>query len=238
MYSLNYKQFDWSILSNLLLVAAVCFQWNALFYAFWTSCLKNTFSSTTSVTMLSLMSSLQAVLCVLVTLDEFLPMMSHTQVFMVILIEVIGYSLNFAVENLGIQAVTCGGGMTIFLFAATFAWILKVMSFPSPKIKPTTNYYNGSLKLIGVILMVFAWPGFNTMGSLFDSSNVLSTANLTTSAFYNTVFCLASAIICSLILQSFGNRINLHKFSETIFNVRCRINLERNSDIGLCESNY
>lgn len=137
----------------------------------------------------------------------------------------IGYSLNFAVERLGIKAVTCGGGMTIFLFAAGFALMLKVFTFQQQRIKPSTNYYNGSLKLIGVILMVFAWPGFNTMGSLFDTGNVLDTANLLTSAFFNTVFCLASAIICSLILQSFGNRISLHKFSETIFNVRNVIKL-------------
>lgn len=170
--------------------------------------------------MLSLLSSLQAILCVLVTLDEFLPKMSHTQVFLVIIVEVIGYSLNFAVERLGIQAVNGGGGMTIFLFAAGFGLMMKLLSYPHQKIKPNTNYFNGSLKLIGVILMVFGWPGFNTMGSLFDADNVLSTANLTTSAFYNTIFCLASAIICSLILQSFGNRIHLHKFSESIFNVQ------------------
>jgi hypothetical protein len=69
MYSISHRQFDWSVLSNLLLVAAVCFQWNALFYAFWTSCLNNSFNATTSITMLSLMSSIQAVLCVLVTLE-------------------------------------------------------------------------------------------------------------------------------------------------------------------------
>lgn len=219
MYTFNYRKFDWSVLTNLLFVTAIVLQWNTLFYAFWVSCLTVTFNATTSIGMLNIMSSVEAVLCVLVTVNQFLPRMSHTQVFLVAIIEVIGFSLNLAVETLGIKAVTCGGGMTIFLFASAFAFCIKLFSFPYQKHAPDNNYFNGTLKLIGVILMVFSWPGFNTMGSLFDTSNVSSTANILPSAFYNTVYCLASSIICSLTIQSFSNRIHIHKFTDAIFNV-------------------
>jgi F0F1-type ATP synthase assembly protein I len=173
--------------------------------------------------MLSLMSSVQAVLCVLVTVIPFLSRMSHAQIFLVALIEIIGYSLNFAVELLGINVVTCGGGMTIFLFAATFAYFIKLFNFPFQRHVPDSNYSNGTLKLIGVILMVFSWPGFNVMGTLFDVGNVSSTANLAPSAYFNTILCLSSSIICSITVQSFGNRINMHKFSESVFNVKNKL---------------
>jgi hypothetical protein len=205
-------------------MAAIAFQWNTLFYAFWTSCLNLSFSATTTITMLNFMSSLQAVLCVLVTILPFLSRMSHTQIFLVALIEIVGYSLNFAVEMLGIKAITCGGGMTIFLFAATFAYFIKMFNFPFQKHVPDSSYSNGTLKLIGVLLMVFCWPAFNVMGTLFDVANVSSTANLASSAYFSTILCLSSAIICSLTVQSFGNRINMHKFSESVFNVKYKLN--------------
>ena len=188
--------------------------------------------------MLGLMSSVQAVLCVLVTIAPFLARMSHIQVFLVCIVEVIGFSLNLVVEVLGIKAVTCGGGMTIFLFAAAFGFFIKLFIYPQQRHEPDSNYINGTLKLIGVVLMVFSWSGFNSMGTLFDTSNVSSTANLSPSAYFNTLLCLCSAIICSITVQSFGNRINMHKLSEAVFNVHHRANVEWSIDISVCESHH
>lgn len=103
--------------------------------------------------------------------------------------------------------------MTIFLFAAAFGFFIKLFIYPQQRHEPDSNYINGTLKLIGVVLMVFSWSGFNSMGTLFDTSNVSSTANLSPSAYFNTLLCLCSAIICSITVQSFGNRINMHKLS-------------------------
>lgn len=164
--------------------------------------------------MSGLMASIQAVLCVLVTLMPFLARMSHIQVFLVCIVEVVGFSLNFAVSTQGIKAVMCGGGMGIFLFAASFGFFIKLFNFPQQRHEPDGNYTNGTLKLIGVVLMVFSWAGFNSMGSLFDADNVSESSTLLlASAYFNTILCLAGAIICSLTVQSFGNRINMHKFS-------------------------
>lgn len=50
LISIRYRLYDWTTLTNLVFVSAITFQWNILFYIFWTSCVNNSFASTSSIT--------------------------------------------------------------------------------------------------------------------------------------------------------------------------------------------
>lgn len=220
LISIRYRLYDWTTLTNLIFISAITFQWNTLFYIFWTSCANATFTSTSNITNDVIVASVQAILCILVTLNTFLGRMTHLQMFVVSLIEIVGFSLNVVIENKKINAVLGGGGVTIFLFAVTFSFCIKLLNYKSLKITEDFSYNSGIFKIIGLVLMVFSWPSFNQMGATIDSTVVSSTANLAPSSYYNTIFALSTGIICSLTLQSYGNRVNLHKFIMNIFNVR------------------
>lgn len=219
LISIRYRLYDWTTLTNLIFISAITFQWNTLFYIFWTSCVNSSFSATANITSDVVVASVQAILCILVTLNVFLGRLTHLQMFVIALIEIIGFSLNVAIENKKINAVLGGGGVTIFLFAATFAFCIKLLNYKTLKSTEDFSYNSGVFKIIGLVLLVFAWPSFNQMGATIDSTNVAATANLGPSSYYNTIFALSTGIICSLTLQSYGNRVNLHKFIMNIFNV-------------------
>ena len=134
-----------------------------------------------------------------------------------------------SVENLGLKAVMGGGGMTIFLFAAVFTFCIKLINYKPFKIVDDASYVSGIFKIIGLLFLVFFWPNFNSMGSYLDLITpgvVDKGANLVTTSYFNTVLALSSGIVSSLTLQSYGNRINLQKLIQNIFNVRkwlCRV---------------
>lgn len=86
LISLRFKLYDWTTLTNLIFISAVTFQWNTLFHIFWTSCVTNTFSSTSYITNDVIIASIQAILCIMVTLHIFLGRLTHLQMFVISLI--------------------------------------------------------------------------------------------------------------------------------------------------------
>lgn len=97
LISIRYKLYDWTTLTNLIFIAAITFQWNTLFHIFWTSCVTSTFTSTSEVTSDVIIASIQAILCIIVTLNVFLGKLTHLQMFIIALIEIIGFSLNLVI---------------------------------------------------------------------------------------------------------------------------------------------
>lgn len=75
------------------------------------------------------------------------------------------------IENQKIKAVLGGGGVTIFLFAATYSFCIKLLNYKTLRNTEDFSYNSGVFKIIGLVLLVFAWPSFNQMGATIDSTN-------------------------------------------------------------------
>ena len=86
LISIRYRLYDWTTLTNLVFISAITFQWNTLFYIFWTSCVNNSFSATSNLTSNIIIASIQAILCIIVTLNVFLGKLTHLQMFVISLI--------------------------------------------------------------------------------------------------------------------------------------------------------
>ena len=65
--SFRYKMFDWSMLTNLLFIIAICIQLNTLYIMFWSSCFNN-FYSTSSFGTTHLVTGIQCALCIIITI--------------------------------------------------------------------------------------------------------------------------------------------------------------------------
>jgi hypothetical protein len=80
-----------------------------------------------------LISGVEAALAVVVTVFQFINYLSHLQIFIITMIEVFVYALNWGICRWGIQALTGGGGMTIWLFGLLFACGIKKFYLPDIK---------------------------------------------------------------------------------------------------------
>lgn len=50
LISIKFKLYDWTTIINLVFISAITFQWNTLFYIFWSSCVNNSFTVTSYIT--------------------------------------------------------------------------------------------------------------------------------------------------------------------------------------------
>lgn len=64
--SFRYKMFDWSMLTNLLFIIAICIQLNTLYIMFWASCFSG-FNATSSFGTTHLVTGVQCALCIIIT---------------------------------------------------------------------------------------------------------------------------------------------------------------------------
>jgi hypothetical protein len=60
------------------------------------------------------------------------------------------------------------------------------------------------LKMLGLLILIFCWPNFNTIGIIFNNNKNNTTLKFDTlnlCAYFNTILGLTSAVICSLALS-------------------------------------
>ena len=84
------------------------------------------------------------------------------------MVEVFVYALNWGICRWGINAITGGGGITIWLFAYIFAVCIKKMKYPDLNEQTNTRYFTQSLQLISLVIIVICWPAFNSLMSNLD----------------------------------------------------------------------
>ena len=148
----------------------ITFQIHTLYYYFWAEAFAQSFTSTASITSNALVAGLEATLAIVVTASLFVSRLNQTQIFLLCMIEVFVYALNWGICRWGINAITGGGGITIWLFAYIYAAGIKKMKYPDFKETNNTRYFTMTLQLIGLVVVIITWPSFNSLMATLDSS--------------------------------------------------------------------
>jgi hypothetical protein len=98
--SFKFKMFDWTMMSNMLFILIVCLQLNTLYLMFWQSCF-NGFSSTSSFTTAHFVVGIEAALAIMITCFEFIGQLNKIQIFLIAMVEIFFFALNWAIEYEG-----------------------------------------------------------------------------------------------------------------------------------------
>lgn len=216
------KNLSWSSLGNLLILVGICMQWNLLWSVFWNSCF-NGFSKEYRLSVTDLVQCEQCVLCLMLIGMDLVGRVYYSQLVYISLIMSVGFSLNSAVFNYGIKIFDGGAGMQVFLFSAVFvlvAWASGMRMKNLVISKQDFTYHSQTLALVGLLLIVYAWPSFNMAGAILTSNNTLvSLATLQSAAFSNTIFGMSAGILCSLLLMTPHTKSHIHHYVEAIIDV-------------------
>ena len=137
------------------------------------------------------------------------------------MVEVFVYALNWGICRWGINAITGGGGITIWLFAYIFAACIKKMKYPDLNEQTNTRYFTQSLQLISLVIIVICWPAFNSLMSNLDLTveNLNANALLVEEAYVQTWLSMFSCVATTLGLRVMGEQIQLQKIINSIINV-------------------
>lgn len=78
-----------------------------------------------------------------------------------------------------------------------------------------------TLKFIGLVILIFLWPSYNSMTAIPDIllDNIYDTSLLLQQAYLQTFFCLLSAVITTLAVRIYGEKIMINHFINSIINV-------------------
>jgi hypothetical protein len=107
----------------------ICLQINTLYYYFWKSAFERHFSSTSSITSDALISGIEATLTIVVTISYFHHKLNQLGLFVLVMIEVFFFALNWAICRWGINAITGGGAINVWMFGLVFAAAIRKMRF-------------------------------------------------------------------------------------------------------------
>ena len=157
-------------MTNFIFIVVICFQINTLYYFFWASAFANTFTATSAFTSGSLITGVEASLTVVITVFYFISRLTHIQIFIICMFEVFAYALNWAICRWGINALTGGGGMTVWLFGLIYVCLVKKIRFPDLKDQESSKYFTKTIQLIGIMVIIISWPSFNSLTTVHDTS--------------------------------------------------------------------
>lgn len=217
------KHLSWTSLGNLLYLFSICLQWNLLWQVLWRSCFTS-FSSSFTLTIADLVQCCQCTLFIILFATDLIGKMFYTQLLYICLISVVGFSLNSAIINYGLDVYDGGCGLQVFVFSAAVcltAWIFGIRLKDLSITKQNRGYHTQTFGLIGLLLVIYGWPFFNMGGSLITQPNTLLTATVVqSSAFINTLLALTGAILCSMLLYTPHTKAEITTFIDAIINVK------------------
>lgn len=220
--NLKSRNLDWTVLVNFLFVVMIALQINTLYYYFWNYVFStSTWNSTTSLSSGAFVNGVEATITVIITISLFVNRLSQMSIFIITMLEVFFFAANWGICRWGINAVTSGGAMTVWLFGMTFAAGIKRMRYVDLQYTYSMKYFTKSLQVIALIILILFWPSFNqlTAGLDLTVANLDSGALLQQNAYFQTWLCLFSAIVTTLGLRVSGERINFDRVIASIINV-------------------
>lgn len=206
------KLTSWISLANLLILIAINFQWNLLWFQFWKSCFSG-FNVTFTVEPSLLINCISCSLCCLLSFSDFLGKISWNQLLFISLIQSIGFSLNSAVIIYGLKAFDGGGGIQIFFLSGLYSYSMWLLGFRPKEIslKPTYTHHSLVFSIIGLVLIIYGWPYFNAGGALLSQSISVSEtlAQMTSCAIINTRLTLSAAVLGGFLYHTSSDKIKL-----------------------------
>lgn len=211
------------MITNYLIILMLTFQIHTLYYFFWQEALTNSFTSTASISSNALVAGLEATLAIVVTASLFVSRLNQTQIFILCMIEVFAFALNWGICRWGLNVITGGGGITIWLFAYIFASAVRKMRYPTLYEINNARYFTMLLQIIGLVVVIICWPAFNSLMATLDLTvkDLKPTPLLEEEAYLQTWLCLFSCVVTTLGLRVMGEQIQLQKIVTSIINVVC-----------------
>ena len=149
------KFHSWGSVSQNFLVAALTIQFYIIFYGIWETIIDET-EELFQVNILKLVTADYCAGAVLITMGGVLGKVNAFQLYVIVILETLFYSLNEAIVFLEIEATDVGGSMVIHAFGAYFGLAVSwVASPPATKDNPhnDSDYYSNLFAAIGTIFL-------------------------------------------------------------------------------------
>ncbi len=142
---------------------------------------------------------------VLITLGALIGKCSWTQIFILVTLEMVFYSLNIAIVKGILKAMDDGGGITVHLFGAYFGVISSFFfngrrAVRDDERRAMFGYNSSTVAMVGTLFMFVYFPSFN-------SALLVGSARMR--AIINTLL----SISASTLVASFISNVHLGKFS-------------------------
>lgn len=188
-----------------LFVVVVTLQYYILWSFLWSSVTNNQFNRYATITQLNLTKAFFASASVLVSYGAMVGRLGPFEIFLMVLVEVIGYSLNemLCTSSSFLQCYDVGGGMQIFTYGAVFA--VTVILFLSKEglkdnEKKASGYVSTLLNFLGTLFLWVYWPSF-TAASAMNTTDVTVKEVAAT----NTVFALIASTMAAFVFSLLYN---------------------------------
>ena len=188
------KKYSFSSVGFNFIIAALAIQYSILINGFFHNVFKNHWDKIT-LDITSLITGDFACGAILITFGAVLGKMSLKQIFIMIPIELIFYSIN---ESLGVEklmAVDMGGSMYVHVFGAYFGLALSYMITNKDKVEEAdvdSNKNTDIFAMIGTIFLWVYWPSFN---------GVMATGNSQHRVVINTVLALTNSCVGAFFMS-------------------------------------
>ena len=177
-----------------LLVTVIAFQWSIFTEAFFNQLYTQEWAYI-SIDIDSLLYSLYATAAVLISFGAIIGKVSPYQLYFVTIIELLFYSLNNQIMQIGVlNTIDCGGTIVIHMFGAFFGLSLSFM-IGIPKKDAPLAYVNDVFSLIGTAFLWVYWPSF-VAGALEPNSIQQQKATI------NTLLALAASSTTAFAVSS------------------------------------
>ena len=142
-----------------LLVTVIAFQWSIFTEAFFAQLYSQEWSLI-SIDIDSLLFSLYATAAALISYGAVIGKISPYQLYFITIIELVFYSLNNQIMQMGVLKIQdCGGTIIIHMFGAYFGLSVSYMLGHPSKDTPI-GYVNDVFSLIGTAFLWVYWPNF------------------------------------------------------------------------------
>ena len=197
-------KFTFSSVGLNFFLAAVALQWTIFCVSFWHSALGDGFEHKISLTIKSLIAGDFGAGAILISFGALLGKTSPLQMLIIVIIELVFYSLNETIGAVHMQAVDMGGSMFVHTWGAYFGLACSWTLCGSPKSskkpgsdnpKNSSVYTSDTFAMIGTVFLWMFWPSFNGALATGDSQHrVVINTVLALSSCCVTAFC-ASAIL-------------------------------------------
>jgi ammonium transporter Rh len=165
------KKYGYSSMGMNFFIAALACQWGVLTMGFWHA-VHEGFHHKIQMSITWLVEGNFAAATVLISFGAVLGKVSPTQLLVMMLIELVFYSLNFYIGYLTLLVTDAGGSMFIHSFGAYFGLACSFFLTSKPaRDNPNqgTKYNSDLFSIIGTIFLWLLWPSFN--GALVTSSH-------------------------------------------------------------------
>lgn len=160
------RRYSFSAVGFNMILACIAMQYSILIHGFFDHWWRNDWTSVIKLNTVTLITGDFAAACVLISFGAILGKARLNQLVVMLLLEIIFYTVN---EKIGIKeydAVDMGGSMFVHAFGAYFGLAVSYMITDNSKVESAgdrfvSSYMSDIFAMIGTLFLFVFWPSFN-----------------------------------------------------------------------------